>query len=145
MNAHQRRFLDLVGDDSWKALDDMATQNRQMGMNYRASKTRSTHSNELASQVKHLVEQVAKLTYSHQNTNNSYLDCNNIESQNHPFQEEASWVDYQQRNSYSQNQNQRYQNPSPRWNEQGRYDSRYHRKGPKMKVLVKFWKNHRKF
>ncbi|MEX5618433.1 hypothetical protein ABFV55_27540, partial [Pseudomonas syringae] len=38
------------------------------------------------------------------------------------FQEEASWVDYQQRNSY--NQNQRFQNPSPRWNEQGKFDSR---------------------
>ena len=33
MNAHQRRFLEMNGDDAWKALDDMATQNRQMGMN----------------------------------------------------------------------------------------------------------------
>ena len=85
----------------------MATQNRQMGMNYRPSNVTTSDSINIASQLKNLEAQVARL--SCQNINNSYLGFNQKKSQDVHFQEEANWVDHQ---SYS------------RWNEQNRFDNR---------------------
>ena len=66
MNAHQRHFLDLTGDVAWKALDDMATQNRKMGMDYRAPEIKATNSSKLEEQVKALTAQVAVLSAQNQ-------------------------------------------------------------------------------